>query len=100
MELTQVNPVILVVVGVVAFKLMDLGTGYFFKKITRDDVVTKGDCENLRENCMIQKDVRDLKDTSEELCDRINEMRGIMLVMAVKSGVNPEELKDLTRVGR
>lgn len=98
MEIGQVHPVILVIVGVVALKLMDLGTTYFFKRITRDDVVTTSDCKSLRENCTILKDVRDMKKTSEDLCDRINEMRGIMLVMAVKAGINPEELKDLTKV--
>jgi hypothetical protein len=95
----QVHPVILVIVGIVGLKMMDLGTSYFFRKITRDDVVTTNECKNLRENCTIVKDVRDLKDTSSDLCDRVSEMRGIMLVMAIKAGVNPEELKALTKVG-
>lgn len=99
MELNQTQVVMLVVVAAVAWKLLDLGTAYFFKRITRDDVVTNKDCETNRLNCSISKDVKDLKETTGDLCNRTSEIRGIMLVVAIKAGINPEELKDLTKVG-
>ena len=88
MDLMAAHPAISVLLILFFWKLIELGTQYFFRKLTRDDYVTKSDCAN----CGKKRD-----GAFEELCIRISELKGIVLVVAIKSGVDPKELTALTR---
>lgn len=94
--LLQSHPVLAVVTFLFVWKLIELGGNFFFKKLVRDDYITKSQCEE----CSARQDASARQDESayNELCDRLTELRGIVLVVAVKAGVSPEELKDLTKV--
>ena len=104
MNLSTTEIAILILVALIGRELINLSTGYFFKKVTRDDYVTKKDCEACvmrtsdfitRQDCEMCSKQDD--DTMSRLIDDMSTVKGILLVMAVKQGVNPEDLKGLTR---
>jgi predicted MarR family transcription regulator len=88
MDLMQAHPVIAILCGLFIWKTIELGGNYFFKKVTRDDYITKADCQN----CVAKRDKE-----KDEVCERLAEIRGIVLIVAVKAGIRPEELTDLTK---
>jgi hypothetical protein len=88
MDLMAAHPAISVLLILFFWKLIELGTQYFFRKLTRDDYVTKSDCTN----CGKKRDA-----TFEELNKSLSVVKGILLVVAVKGGVDTDELKSLTK---
>lgn len=90
---THANPYILVLAAVIIYKLIDLAVSYFFKRVTRDDYITKSDCAA----CKAKQTPDDLEAFKEEIRDCISEFRGILLVVAINGGMKPEELKELTK---
>ena len=104
MNLTPTQIAILILVALVGRELISLCTSYFFKKVTRDDYVTKKDCAECklrttdyvtRHDCeaCAQKDETIIARLSHEM----STVKGILLVMAINQGIDPEELKGLTR---
>jgi len=67
------------------------------------DYKTVEDCARCRKECQEVRDRQGKEDRrvrteSDNDIDRaLSEIRGILLVVALKSGVPPEELRDLTR---
>lgn len=97
-------PVISVIVtSIVGLKLIDLSTTYFFRRLTKDDYVTKKECEEHRgkhQDYVSKKDcelcLRQDENIISKVTGEISTIKGILLVLAVKSGIPPEELKKLT----
>lgn len=77
-----------IVVGAAGYKLLELIITFFFKRATRDDYVTRADCED----CCRQDDT-----TISKLTTEISAIKGILLVLAVKNEIPPEQLAKLTR---
>lgn len=103
MTLSTTETAILILVALVGREIIQLCTGYFFKKVTRDDYVTKKDCEAcvMRSSEFITKKACEAcskqdDGTLDRLIDDMSTVKGILLVMAVKQGVDPEVLKGLT----
>jgi len=88
--MTQPEPELgaMTVVGaLMAWELTRQAISYFFKKLTKDDYITK----SAHEGCQKQGD-EELK----KLTQMVSTMRGILLVMAVKEGIPAEQLQKLT----
>lgn len=104
MELSLANASILIVVALAGREVINQVTAYFFKKVTRDDYVTRKECEahQLRtrdfvtqqscDQCSKQDDV-----ALSQLTSDMSTVKGILLVIAVNQGVDPEKLKGLAR---
>jgi hypothetical protein len=103
-NLSSTEIAVLLLVALIGREIVNLATRYFFKKVTRDDYVTKGDCQTCQlrakefvtksdcEACAKQDD-----STLNRLTADMSTVKGILLVMAVKQGVPAEDLKGLTR---
>ena len=81
------NTAMVVVLGITGYKVLDHVVAFFFRKLTKDDYVTKKECEG----CEKQKDSSLDKITSE-----ISTIKGLLLVLAVKNEIPPEQLAKLT----
>lgn len=104
MTLTNTEIGILLVIALTGRELITLVTGFFFKKLTRDDYITKKECEmhQLRTRDFVTKQ-------SCEQCSKTDDgiqakliadmatCKDILLILAVKQGVPPEQLTGLTR---
>lgn len=77
-----------VVLAVGGYKVLELVIGYFFRKVTGDEFVTKKSCEA----CAKQGDGAVTKLTGE-----VATIKGILLVIAVKSDIPPDQLARLTQ---
>lgn len=90
--------VALVVLVLIGNKALDFLTKKYFKKIDTD-YVTPSECKECRDECRLQRQLSndELNRKFERMADSLSELRGLMLVIAVKAGVSPEDLKGLTR---
>ena len=70
--------------GGVAYKVLELAVGYFFRKLTKDDYVTKEDCKRCEQQ-------------DSKLATEISTIKGILLVLAVKNEIPTEQLAKLTQ---
>jgi hypothetical protein len=97
MTVTVTQMAVLIIVSIVALELAKLATRYFFGKLTRDDCVTKREleekCKGCNESHIIERRSSGMQ--LEELCNDMKEMKGMMLVVAVKSGIAIEDLTKL-----
>ncbi len=84
----EASAAIMVVGGAAGYKLLELVIGYFFRRVTRDDYVTRKDCEH----CQKTDD-----NTIKKLTADIAIIKGVLLVMAVDKEVPPEHLARLTQ---
>jgi hypothetical protein len=75
--------------AVAASELIRLAIRYFFGKLTRNDYVTKTECKNCQ--------AKGWGDAIDELKTGFAEIRGILLILAVKAGIPAEQLRDLTK---
>lgn len=82
------NSAMMVVGGAAGYKLMELFISYFFRKLTRDDYVTRKDCEH----CQKTDD-----DSIRKLTSDIAIIKGILLVLAVEKEIPPDQLAKLTQ---
>jgi hypothetical protein len=94
-QLTVTHVGVLVFMIMVGSELIKQGTQFFFKKLTKDDYLTKADCQN----CGAKGSSTDIRDLEKKFDERMGEMRGILLVVALKANVPAEELKPLTTSG-
>lgn len=99
---TTAQIAILILIALVGREIITLTTTYFFKKVARDDYVTKKDCEGCllrtkdfitRQDCELCAKQDD--STLAKLTSEMSAVKGLLLVMATKQGIPPEELKDL-----
>jgi len=94
----------LIVMSMVGLKLTDLIVGYFFKKVTRDDYITKKDCEVclMRTKSFVTREDLDAMSRADDeilarLIDDMSTVKSLLLVMASKQGIPVEDLKGLVR---
>jgi hypothetical protein len=90
-QLTITHVGILVFVIMIGSELIKQGTQYFFKKLTKDDYLTKADCQS----CSAKGSSTDIRDLEKKFDERMGEMRGILLVVALKANIPMEDLKPL-----
>lgn len=84
----DVNVAMVAVMGAAGYKLLDQTISYFFRKLTKDDYVTKKECEGCEKK----------KDTSlEKIVAEISTMKGLLLVIAVKGELSDDQLAKLTK---
>lgn len=76
-----------IILSVAGYKMLEKLIDMFFKRITRDDFITKADCGQCE-----KADA----DVTAKLTSEIATIKGILLVLAVKSGIPPEQLSKLT----
>lgn len=97
MTVTVTQMAILIVVALVSFELMKLSTRYFFGRLTKDDYVTKTALDEKCKDCH-QRHTQDLTTSARQLdglCVDMKEMKQILLIVALKNDISPEELKTL-----
>ncbi len=99
MTLTVTQTAILIVLALVALELVKLATRNFFGRITKDDYVTTAALDRKCKECQQNND-RD-RTTAEQqldgLCRDMKEMKQILLIVALKNEISPEDLKALVR---
>lgn len=76
------------IVGLILFKILEFIVQMGLKKLTRDDYVTKKACEDCS-----SKDSASMSRLTSEIAI----IKGILLVIAVKGEVSPEDLAKLTQ---
>jgi hypothetical protein len=86
----EMESVSLVAGGIITYRLMELGTSYFFRRMTKDDFVTRRECSQ----CAKQGD-----STIIRLAAEVSTIKGILLVLAVNADIPTEQLAKLTQVG-
>lgn len=89
MELKLATIGFTIFIAVVSSELIRLGVRYFFGQLTRRDYVTKLECEKCP--------AKDWNVDLNELKVEFAEIKGILLILAVKVGIPAEQLKDLTK---
>jgi phosphate/sulfate permease len=94
MDLVGNHEFITIVVALLLWEIIRQAIAYFFKKFSSEEYLTKKDCEACSQRQKSKTDGDSIKD----ILDCMQVMRGILLVVAVKSGVNVEALKDLTKM--
>lgn len=77
---------ILIVTVLVVQEALKLSTGYFFKKLTRDDYVTRSECV---------KCTKSDKEAMDKLSDGISTIKGLLLALAMKKELTADDLKAL-----
>ena len=82
------NTAMMVVGGAAGYKLLELIIHYFFKKFTREDVVIRRDCDARH-----REDI----ETIERLTEEMSSVKRILLILASKQGIPPEQLSELVR---
>ncbi len=88
---------LLIVLSLVALELIKLVTQYFFGRLTKDDYITKISLEEKCKGCH-ESNIRDRRlagNQLEGLCRDMKEMKQILLIVALKNEISPEELKSL-----
>lgn len=103
MNLTSTELAVLIVIVLVGRKLIDQATGYFFGKLVREDYVTKHECEThqLRTKDFVTKQSCEQCSKADagiqaKLISDVGTCKDILLILAVKQGVPPEQLTGLT----
>lgn len=103
MTLTPTQIAVLILIALVGRELITLATSYFFKKVTRDDYITKKDCEACQiriQSYITKNDCEACARTDDNVIARLSSematVKGILLVIAVKQGIPPEDLTRLT----
>lgn len=77
---------ILVVMVLVGRELLSLATGYFFKKLTRDDYITKSDCNKCS---------KDDESAMRGLASDISTIKGLLLALAMNKDLTADDLTKL-----
>ncbi|HAM40394.1 MAG TPA: hypothetical protein DCP69_03405 [Candidatus Omnitrophica bacterium] len=103
MNFAATESAILIMVTLLAREAISLVAGYFFKKVTAsDDYVTKKDFAAFAkraEGYITKADCEKCSKSGDATLDRLTEdlsvVKKILLVMASKQGVPPEDLKSL-----
>ena len=88
---------LLIVLSLVALELIKLVTQYFFGRLTKDDYITKISLEEKCKGCH-ESNIRERRSTGTQLdglCVDMKEMKQILLIVALKNDISPEELKGL-----
>ena len=82
------NTAMTVVGGAAGYKVLEMMLSYFFKRFTRDDFLTRDDCNQ----CSKSDDT-----TIEQLTAEITSIKKILLILASKAGIPPEQISELVR---
>lgn len=77
---------IIIVAVLVGQEGLKLATGYFFKKLTRDDYVTRSECA---------KCAKLDKEAMDKLADGLSTIKGLLLALAMKKELTADDLKAL-----
>jgi hypothetical protein len=95
--MTVTQMALLIVLSLVALELIKLVTQYFFGRLTKDDYITKISLEEKCKGCH-ESIIRERRSTGTQLdglCVDMKEMKQILLIVALKNDISPEELKGL-----
>jgi hypothetical protein len=97
MTLTVTQMAMLIIGSLICLELIKLATSYFFGRITRDDYITRAVLEAQCKMCheTSKNDHRGAIDQLDGLYKEIRETKQIVLIVALKSGISPAELKGL-----
>lgn len=82
----ELQIVVIIIGAVIIGKLISLGVEFTFKKVVQESYVTKSDCCTCRATLMERRG---------EINEQIKIIKGLLLVIAVKVGIQEEHLKDL-----
>jgi|WetSurMetagenome_2_1015567.scaffolds.fasta_scaffold235051_3 hypothetical protein len=97
MTLTVTQLAVLIVVAIVALELIKLATQYFFGRLTKDNYVTTEELQQKCSGCH-ENNSRERRTNGTQLeviCRDMKEMKQILLIVALKNDISPEELKTL-----
>jgi hypothetical protein len=82
------NSAMMVVGGAAGYKVMELIVQYLFKRVTRDDLMTVKSCKERHS---------DDGTTIKQLTAEITSIKRVLLILASKQGIPPEQLSELVR---
>ncbi len=85
---------LLLVLGMSVLKFLEYGIGYFFKRITKDDYLTKKHCDQ----CKMERKDND-NDFRREVREKLGIITGALVVMAAGKEVSLEEIQKLLTAG-
>ena len=84
----DMNTAMVAVLAVAGYKVVDLVVTYFFRKLTKDNYVTKSECAG----CEKAGDA-----AIDKISAEISTIKGLLLVLAVKNQIPAEQLAKLTK---
>ncbi len=85
---------LLLVVALTILKFLDFGLGYFFKRLTKDDLLTRKHCDQ----CRAERKEAD-GDFKREVREKLGIMTGALVVIAAGKEVSLEEIQKLITAG-
>lgn len=85
---------LLLVLGMAMLKFLEHAIGYFFKRITKDDYLTKKHCDQ----CKTERKDND-NDFRREVREKLGIITGALVVMAAGKEVSLEEIQKLLTAG-
>ncbi len=94
---------LLLVLSVIMYQMISLVINYFWKKFTKsDDFVTQTKLDEFCSRCSTHEWVQCIKDIKKDMQKKADKediaiIRGVLLVVAVKVGVEADEIKELTK---
>jgi hypothetical protein len=97
MTITVAQMALLIIAALITLELTKLVTQYFFGRLTKDNYVTKEDLETKCLGCH-ENNTRERRSAGTQLeviCKDMKEMKQILLIVALKNDISPEELKNL-----
>ena len=95
--MAETHLAVLFFVSLAAVEMIKLAVGRWFKKTVDTDYMTTLDCRLCRENCQAARSSSSRSDSRrlDELGYSLDLLRSIVLVIAVKVGVDNTTLSDL-----
>lgn len=95
--MTAMETATMLFAGLVMSEVIKLSIARLFKKTVDTEYMTVERCQTCRHECALARNSSNtgIRESMKELGQAMDTMRGVLLVMAVKSGVEPEELKEL-----
>lgn len=89
MDLLPAHPYITIIIALIFWEVLKQVIGFIFKKATKDNYLTIEDFKTYQ---------NDHSEKIKEIWECVGEIREILLIVAVNSGIRAEELKKLTSV--
>lgn len=86
--MTEVAPALYLLVALAAWEAVKLAVQRLFKRAIDTDYVTEDQCSNCNAKARAKED---------DLRERLGELRGIVLVIAMKVGISEHDIQKLIR---
>jgi hypothetical protein len=96
-QLPAANTALLIVISLVAYKFLELATARFFKRTVETEYITADHCRECKKdhNLAAKSTDTEQRESLKQLGQSMDVLRGIVLVLAVRSGVDEKTLQDL-----